>query len=456
MSATQLAGQQYIGIPDNYLNGAFAPVKEETTAFGLEVTGHIPGELNGLYVRNGGNPPPVPYVGHYHWFLPDGMLNGIDFSDGRANWFRSRWVRTTALTEKLPLASSGGPADVGFYNPSNTSIVAHAGKLLSLCEFGLPYEVNRNLETVGRYDFGGHLKAPMFAHPKIDPVTNDMFFLNGAGEAPYGQLHHVDPEGKYLGACPLDLNGPTLIHDMGMTENYVIAFDFPVVFDAEYMEEEGFPFLWRDDYPTRFGVMQKTGEQRVHWFEVPPVFFIHLVNSFEEGDEIVLDAPAVDRFLERGRSDVLQQGTLPTLRRWRLNMKTGKSTVQTVSDLGFELPRVDDRQLGRAYATGCGVTVEDVDGRTTFSKLVKYNVNTGAVEIHDTGPGSAPAEGLFVPRDEDAPYGEGWILSYVYKPDRDATDLYILNASDFSGEPAAIVHLPARVPLGFHGTFVKR
>ena len=39
-------------------------------------------------------------------------------------------------------------------------------------------------------------------------------------------------------------------------------------------------------------------------------------------------------------------------------------------------------------------------------------------------------------------------------PDRGASDLWVLHAGDPAGDPAAVVHLPARVPLGFHGNWV--
>ena len=46
---------------------------------------------------------------------------------------------------------------------------------------------------------------------------------------------------------------------------------------------------------------------------------------------------------------------------------------------------------------------------------------------------------------------EGWILSYVYDPKRDLSDVVILDAQDFTGEPIATIRLPVRVPFGFHG-----
>ena len=42
--------------PNPFLSGNLAPVDVETTAFDLRVTGTLPGELDGRYLRNGPNP----------------------------------------------------------------------------------------------------------------------------------------------------------------------------------------------------------------------------------------------------------------------------------------------------------------------------------------------------------------------------------------------------------------
>ena len=39
----------------------------------------------------------------------------------------------------------------------------------------------------------------------------------------------------------------------------------------------------------------------------------------------------------------------------------------------------------------------------------------------------------------------------VYDPQRDLSDVVILDAQDFTGEPVATIRLPVRVPFGFHG-----
>jgi hypothetical protein len=41
---------------NRFLEGPLAPIEEEITAFGLPVTGSLPAELNGRYLRNGPNP----------------------------------------------------------------------------------------------------------------------------------------------------------------------------------------------------------------------------------------------------------------------------------------------------------------------------------------------------------------------------------------------------------------
>ena len=59
-----------------FLHGSFAPVKEEISAFDLAVTGHLPAELTGRYLRNRPNPLGLDDP-DYHWFLGSGMVHGV-------------------------------------------------------------------------------------------------------------------------------------------------------------------------------------------------------------------------------------------------------------------------------------------------------------------------------------------------------------------------------------------
>ena len=74
-----------------HLRGNYAPVTDEITAENLEVRGSLPSELNGRYFRNGANPITGESA---HWFLGDGMIHGVRLRDGKAEWYRNRWVQT--------------------------------------------------------------------------------------------------------------------------------------------------------------------------------------------------------------------------------------------------------------------------------------------------------------------------------------------------------------------------
>ena len=63
-------------------------------------------------------------------------------------------------------------------------------------------------------------------------------------------------------------------------------------------------------------------------------------------------------------------------------------------------------------------------------------------------------EAVFVPRSEDADEDDGWVMTYVYDASSNKTDVVIQHAQDFSGAPVATIHLPARVPFGFHGNWL--
>jgi carotenoid cleavage dioxygenase-like enzyme len=86
--------------------------------------------------------------------------------------------------------------------------------------------------------------------------------------------------------------------------------------------------------------------------------------------------------------------------------------------------------------------------------LLKHDLVTGRVEVHRFGRDAVVGEAVFAPSAPDAAEDDGYVLAFVHDPDRGAADLVVLAAQDFPGSPVARVHLPARVPLGFHGSWV--
>src|SRR5947209_17985393 len=114
-----------------YLEGFLAPVSAEVTATDLPVTGHIPEHLDGRYLRNGPNPAAEVDPAIYHWFSGDGMVHGVALRDGKACWYRNRWVRNppvcAALGEPVP---TGLDPRIGMLSVGpNTNVLAHGGQI---------------------------------------------------------------------------------------------------------------------------------------------------------------------------------------------------------------------------------------------------------------------------------------------------------------------------------------
>jgi carotenoid cleavage dioxygenase len=85
--------------------------------------------------------------------------------------------------------------------------------------------------------------------------------------------------------------------------------------------------------------------------------------------------------------------------------------------------------------------------------LHRYDLRSGTVTSHVFAAGRTPGEAAFVPAD-DRPGGAGWLMTFVYDAATDRSDLVILDADQLAQPPVATIHLPRRVPSGFHGNWL--
>lgn len=430
-----------------HLSGNYAPVEAEVTAFDLEVRGAIPAELRGRYLRNGPNPKTGASP---HWFIGDGMIHGVEVRDGRASWYRNRYVRTRAFVEDALRLGPDGVPDLTI-GRANTHVVAHAGRIFALVESSFPTEMTRELDTIGCYDFGGRLTTAMTAHPKTCPVTGELHFFGYAQMPPFLTYHRADRQGVLVQSDPIDVPGPTMVHDFAITEGHVVFMDLPVVFDPELAQAGMLPFRWSDDYGARVGILPRGGSNAsVRWFEVEPCYVFHPLNAFEDNGHVVVDTV---RYPELWRPGAPAFGSA-RLHRWRIDVASGKVSEQALDDRAVEFPRCDERRTGRPHRFGYVVfTARGVDAGVG-NALLKYDLRTGGSEVHDFGPARVPGEAVFIPASAAAGEDEGWLLTYVFDADRNGSEMVILDASSFGKPPVATVRLPQRVPFGFHGSWV--
>ncbi len=439
-----------------YLAGNFAPVSTETTIEGLlPVDGAIPPDLEGLWVRNGPNPVGSPDPDRYHWFSGDGMVHAIELREGRAVSYRSRWVRTRRLASAVGGRPPRGPREP-IDGPANTHVIWHAGKLLALVESGFPHRLTTDLATVCVEDFDGTLTSPMTAHPRVDPDTGGLvFFGYDVFGPPYLRYHEMDRDGTILHTTEVGIPQATMQHDFAVTASRVAFLDLPVVFDAGLSERGvSLPFRWDPESGARVGVMARGGPgTAVRWVDTDPCFVFHVVNAFDEGDDVVLDVLRYEQTFDTPPGGVLGT-TLPTLERWRVGEGATAVARTPLDDRTVELPRVDDLVAGRPYRYAYCAEVARVDGADRFGGLLCYDLGRDEVVRHDPGPGRAAGEPIFVRGPGGRADNEGWVLSVVHDAARGASDLVVIDATSFSGRPEAVVHLPVRVPFGFHGSWV--
>lgn len=431
-----------------WMRGNYGPVHTEVDETNFSVTGTIPTELDGVYMRNGPNPKEGQSS---HWFLGEGMFHGVSLAGGGAAWYRNRYARTP-LYNDMPFGGGGFP-DVRDTH-ANTALVHHAQRILALYEVGLPFEIGADLSSVGVYDFDGQLTTAMSAHPKIDPVSGEMFFHGYSALPPFLTYHRVDASGTLVASEEITTQGASMMHDMQLTESYAIFMDLPIVFDFSLVGS-GMPYKWDDEYGARIGIMPRAGtNDDVTWFDIDPCYVFHTLNAYESGDDVIIEGARHDRLWVDGPNMFASE---PALHRWTLNTVSNNVTETQLDDRNIEFPQVAASVRGRQHRYGyCLRFGDSADGvgPGPGTGVLKYDLDGDTVEAHDFGTGMQPDEPLFVPHPDGGAEDRGWLLSFVYDHANNRSRLAILDAQDMGAPPVAEIHLPQRVPFGFHGLWV--
>lgn len=434
---------------DLYVSDHLAPLMNEVTALDLDVIGKIPEALNGRFLRTGPNPvqePDTAWLKGHHWFSGSGMVHGLRLREGKAEWFRSRFIvdRNVARIRNRPPIP--GPGEGKRDGPVNTNATVVGGKLCVIIEAGnLPVELDYELESVQRTDFGGTLEAGLSGHTHYDPLTGEQIALAYEAFAPIRYIS-IGRDGRARTLARIDLPHVPMIHDTAFTQSFVIVPDFPVTFQPQNAHTT-LPWLWDETRPSRIGLLPRDGDvSRLQWFEAPRCFAFHFANAYDEGDLTIID---LCKHASMFRTD--QNGPnegAPILVRWTLNRSTGRLSETLIDDHGNDFPRINGRHTGQSYRYMYTAHWGD---RVQLGPAYKHDLARGTTEVHDYGAGHMTTEPVFVRKPNATAEDEGWIMSSVYDPDTRRSDIIILDAQDFAGDPIATIRLPVRIPFTFHG-----
>jgi len=432
----------------SHLRGNGRPVTEELTLADLKVNGKIPEELNGRYVRTGPNPITGTST---HPFLGDGMLHGMRLRDGKAEWYRNRYVQTPFITDpSVDVLDLSVMMDMKS-SKANTHVMGHAGKILVLEEGHFPYVVDGQLNTVGPTDFEGALTGSFTAHPKICPTTGELLAFGYSALEPYLRYLRVSADGKLVQTENITVGGPTMMHDFNITQNNVIFMDLPAVFNLELAMTGEMPIRWDESYPARLGVMPRDGnDTQVRWFDINPCYVFHPLNSYEDGDKIIID---VARFSHMWKASTMDFPP-PELWRWTIDTVSGKVHEEQVDDRPAEFPRVADSVIGMKHRYGYLAGMSQSKNPSEASgAILKYDRETGVRSDIEFGRGRTGGEPVFVPAANSSAEDDGYLMTYIYDASSDSSSFVIMDAASMDSEPVASIDLP-RIPGGFHGSWI--
>jgi carotenoid cleavage dioxygenase len=451
-----------------HLQGVFAPVHDEVDV-DLGVIGELPVEMDGLYLRNGPNPRFTPLGSYIFPLEGDGMVHGVWVSEGRAR-YRNRFVRTPALkaeesagralwgglmTGYLPGVEQVGPALAGTDKDlPDINVVRHGGRLLALAESATPFALSPELATLGRETFDGALPAGITAHPKVDPVTGEMAVFCYGLEPPYLTWSMIGPDGVARRApTPVpDVEQPVMIHDMALTERYLVLVLAPFYFDMAAAMHGGSLLSWRPGDGTRIALIPRDGGP-VRWCRTEAYWSWHNANAYDEADgTVVLD------YVEWSRPGGMTADTTPItggLARSVIDPVRGTVTRSWLDQGAMEFPRVDDRRTGRRHdvialgATGHRhrLTTGDHDALSWVDTRTGTSARWEADEL-------SLGEPVFVPRPGDDDTAHGWWVTFATDRRDFSSWFLVIPAADPASGPVARVPLPVRVPLGLHGAWL--
>jgi carotenoid cleavage dioxygenase len=468
-----------LGSDNPYLNGAWEPCDTEWTAStpALKVlAGEIPRDLHGVYMRNGHNQVHAP-IGKYHPFDGDGMVHAACFENGQMT-YRNRWTRTTGYLAEQAAGESLWPGIIeprkavrrgwgsigAMKDNAGTDIIVHAGRaIVAMSQCSEPYRLDPiTLDTLGPDPSWARALGDrgICSHFQIDEHTGEMMFFNYGEKVPYLNYGVVNARNELVHYEPIELPGARWPHDMGMTQNYCILHDLPMFFDQVALAKGQHRLKFHRDVPARFGIIPRRGRnQDVRWFEGQPCYILHLSNSYEQGDEVVMEGciqtnpvPDVSVLPKDGYArmnallDMHRQET--RMHRWRFNLKTGQTREEDLDDEVTEFPMVNGRYKGRPNRYV--YTAYMVEGFWLLDGLKKYDMQTGKTQSWRCPPGCYVSEAPFAPRigakDED----DGYVLTFMNDAAHRRAECAIFDAKHIDKGPVCRVELPGFIPLGAH------
>lgn len=461
----------------------FGTTSQEISLNALPVRGKLPPWLRGTLVRNGPGTFQVGNDRYRHWFDGLAMLHKFSFDAGQVS-YANKFLEGKAYREAMetgriaysefatdPCRSMFGRV-MAMFSPKITdsakvSVAKIADRFMALAETPLQVEFDpATLEAVGVFNYEERLTGQMTTvHPQFDFEQNQVYNV----VTRYHRISHYNIYRMSNGGPPqqvgsLPVKQPAYMHSFGMTRNYIILAEFPLVVNPLHLLLWLKPFIenfrWTPERGTPFWVINRHTGELVGRYQSDAFFAFHHVNAFERGDELVVDIDAYPDpgILKAWYLDRMQQASQPLpfgqLRRYTIPLKGQEARYEVISDACLELPRFDYDRLNMSgdYRYVYGVSMNPAGPRWFYDQLVKIEVQTGQTEVWRE-ENCYPGEPVFVGAPGRLAEDEGVILSVVLDAQRGSSFLLVLDAVSFTEIGRAEILHP--VLFGYHGAYFE-
>ncbi len=464
------------------LERAFSRIPAERTGEPLRLDGEIPTFLRGTYYLNGPARFARGGVRYRHWLDGDGMVCALRF-DGDGARLTARFVRSAKLAGEEAAGralyrtfGTAFPGDrlvrgIALESPVNVSVYPWGDTLLALGEQGIPWELDpHTLETRGTYSFGGVLNplSPFGAHPKIDPVSGELFNfgISFSATQPNLNLYRFAADGRLVYRKRIALEEPRSLHDFCFAGRHVAFYLAPYRLDMVALAQEGKTLMeslrWEPEKGSRLLVVRREDGEPVASVPVGERYVLHGINAFEQafedGDRLIVDVLELDR-------PVYDQYDVPNLfpdvapgRPVRLvvDLATGAllDRIEIAYDKAPDFPAIDPELAGRPYEHFwmLGISKTGAPGRKFFDQVVHCSWSRpDRVGIWQAPPGCyLGGEPAFAPN----PSGEGGaVICQQFHAETEESAFLVFDAFDVARGPVAKLIQASSLHLGFHAFF---
>lgn len=460
----------------------FSTLNEELSIDDLPVRGTIPKWLSGTLIRNGPAKFEVGKEKFRHWFDGLAMLHKFSFKEGKVSYankfLQSEAFKSATETNKIsyrefatdPCRSIfkrvSSMFSTKFTDNANVNITKIAEHFVAMTETPLPVEFDlKTLKTVGVFAYDDKIESGLTtAHPHYDFIQNEVINyatkISRASNYNVYKIPHGTNHRNLINSVPVE--EPAYMHSFGMTENYVILVEFPLVVKPLDLLLSGKPFIenftWKPERGTRFIVINRQNGSLVGTYKSDAFFAFHHVNSFEKQGEIFVDVIAYhdSSIVNALYLDILRgqrTSAIPTsqIRRYKISLQGGPVGYDTLSNEFVELPRINYKQYStKDYRFVYGISTYGADDFA--NQLVRVDIPQKASKIWSE-KNCYPGEPVFVGTPGAVNEDDGVVLSVVLDTTNDKSFLLVLDAATF--EEMARAEVPHHIPFGFHGNYFE-